>query len=670
MRIINVISRTDAYILIRDLNLKPKAAGTIDVDTLILSELKSLRNLSMANDIIISEIDFDYVIDKIDTLSGGGTASYPELPVATKNSLGGVVVSDYLKIDTSGQLSVDFETIIEATVESATSGLEQTLGAQYTQIIPNGNSVIIDGTPKFGHSISVKLIEGTSSVLKFPETNEGYTLDVYIGTTSAKRNIYAPSNDVTLVAQFKIDVLAYSEPKFYVNVFSNTEAALLYNAENIFQYFNFTNDTSWLNIIAVVNDGIDQDKVQELTLDGLDSFPIRINTSSQANFPTELVEALQETEATFNTQLNTVSIQASETQTLAQTNELKIGTKADQADLDITDQQVEQNRLAILTKADISALAQLALLVDTKADQAYVNQQIAELVGSAPEALNTVYELAAAIQAEQGIVDALNQSVANRVRFDIAEQALTEIQKENARTNIDAEKLGTAVQLVSQITAASLGAATAAQGAKADTALQSADVAPVALSGLFTSLASQSKIFDVVHSAYTIGSNTEITATDTLGQMLEKLQAQISNSSNGSSGFTWVNADQISGLTLTAPVEHKSLKFAKKDGILWICGSLRVGGVTNTTTKFFNISNAAYMVEQHVTNIFGTESQVAVCNANLYRANINSPPTNGNSLAMFYVLGTNLYLKLPTTFSDMMGGFIAFNPTPIGRLLN
>jgi hypothetical protein len=46
-------------------------------------------------------------------------------------------------------------------------------------------------------------------------------------------------------------------------------------------------------------------------------------------------------------------------------------------------------------------LALLTQLVDTKADQAYVNQQIADLVGSAPEALNTIYELAAAIQNEQ-----------------------------------------------------------------------------------------------------------------------------------------------------------------------------------------------------------------------------------------------------------------------------
>lgn len=44
---------------------------------------------------------------------------------------------------------------------------------------------------------------------------------------------------------------------------------------------------------------------------------------------------------------------------LAQTNEMKIGTKADQVDLETAEQQVELNRLAILTKADIAALALL-----------------------------------------------------------------------------------------------------------------------------------------------------------------------------------------------------------------------------------------------------------------------------------------------------------------------
>lgn len=275
--------------------------------------------------------------------------------------------------------------------------------------------------------------------------------------------------------------------------------------------------------------------------------------------------------------------------TLAQANELKIGTKADQADLDVTEQQVEQNRLAILTKADISALAQLALLVDTKADQTYVQQQIANLVGSAPEALNTVYELAAAIQNEQSLIETLNQSVANRIRFDIATQELTEIQKDNARTNIGAEKLGTAQQLVSQITVASIGAATAAQGAKADTALQSADVAPVALSGLFSSLGGQNKIFDVVFNTYALGTNAAITATDTLGQMLGKLQAQINNIAPP----VWVSAASIG----TVAVGVTGMEFAKINGLLWIRGYCKNSASINAGTTLFSLTNPSYHLD-------------------------------------------------------------------------
>ncbi|WP_335951307.1 hypothetical protein [Acinetobacter beijerinckii] len=137
---------------------------------------------------------------------------------------------------------------------------------------------------------------------------------------------------------------------------------------------------------------------------------------------TDLNEALQG--KTNKEETTGLAENLNQVQALAQTNELKIGTKADQIDLETTQVQIENNRLAILTKADIQALALLTQLVDTKADQAYVNQQIADLVGSAPEALNTIYELAAAIQNDQSIIGTLNQSVANRVRFDVATQAL------------------------------------------------------------------------------------------------------------------------------------------------------------------------------------------------------------------------------------------------------
>ena len=284
--------------------------------------------------------------------------------------------------------------------------------------------------------------------------------------------------------------------------------------------------------------------------------------------------------------------------TLAQTNALKIDTKADQIDLENTQIQVEQNRLSILTKADIQALALLAQLVDTKADQSYVNQQIANLVGSAPAALDTIYELAASIQNEQGLIDSLNQSVANRVRFDIATQALTEIQKQNARTNIDAEKVGTAQQLVSQITATSIGAATSAQGAKADTALQSADVASVALSGLFSSLGGQNKIFDVVFNTYALGTNAAITATDTLGQMLGKLQAQINNLGGGSS-VTWVSAASIG----TTHPSFVNVQFAKINGLLWIRGYCKNTAFMGAGTTLFLLTNPSYHLDIPPTSV-------------------------------------------------------------------
>ena len=83
--------------------------------------------------------------------------------------------------------------------------------------------------------------------------------------------------------------------------------------------------------------------------------------------------------------------------------------------------------------------------------EAKINQKVADLVGAAPETLDTLAEIAAALQGEQGAVDALETSVANRVRFD-APQTLNATQKAQARSNIDAASAtdvgGTAIDLV------------------------------------------------------------------------------------------------------------------------------------------------------------------------------------------------------------------------------
>lgn len=66
-----------------------------------------------------------------------------------------------------------------------------------------------------------------------------------------------------------------------------------------------------------------------------------------------------------------------------------------------------------------------------------VNQKIAALVGDAPEVLDTIYKLAAALGENQNLVTTIAADLANTVRFNVA-QNLNDTQKAQARTNIGA----------------------------------------------------------------------------------------------------------------------------------------------------------------------------------------------------------------------------------------
>lgn len=75
------------------------------------------------------------------------------------------------------------------------------------------------------------------------------------------------------------------------------------------------------------------------------------------------------------------------------------------------------------------------------ATQAFVRQEVSSLVGSAPTALDTLQELAAALGNDENFATTVLNAIStadNAVRFDTASQNLTEQQKQNARTNIDA----------------------------------------------------------------------------------------------------------------------------------------------------------------------------------------------------------------------------------------
>lgn len=62
---------------------------------------------------------------------------------------------------------------------------------------------------------------------------------------------------------------------------------------------------------------------------------------------------------------------------------------------------------------------------------------ISSWVGAAPDALNTIIELASALQENDGELQAIMEALANRVRVDVA-QNFDETKKAMGRSNIDA----------------------------------------------------------------------------------------------------------------------------------------------------------------------------------------------------------------------------------------
>lgn len=271
-------------------------------------------------------------------------------------------------------------------------------------------------------------------------------------------------------------------------------------------------------------------------------------------------------------------------QTLAEVNQLNIAEKADQSDLDTLQTTVTGQGITLAQKANQTALDSLTTVVSGKATPADITAAIAALVDGAPDALNTLAELAAALAGDQAQISDLLTALALRVRVD-AVQSLTLAQQLQARQNIDAEAVGVAAGLVAAITPASIGAATAVQGGKADTALQSADLAPVAFSGAYSALTglptipglssatpaspttggtagtantaargdhahplpTSAQITAAVLTGLASGSAVAIAAADTLLQALAKLQAQAT-----------ANAANISTNSgLLAPVDRK-----------------------------------------------------------------------------------------------------------------
>ena len=65
--------------------------------------------------------------------------------------------------------------------------------------------------------------------------------------------------------------------------------------------------------------------------------------------------------------------------------------------------------------------------IANKADKTYVDEQIASLVDSAPDTLNTIGELAAALQENQEVVDILNEAITTKANKDYVDELVANI---------------------------------------------------------------------------------------------------------------------------------------------------------------------------------------------------------------------------------------------------
>lgn len=92
---------------------------------------------------------------------------------------------------------------------------------------------------------------------------------------------------------------------------------------------------------------------------------------------------------------------------------------------------------SISLQTDLIALVNLGVATS----QNYTNTEIANLIGTAPGALNTLQEIAAALNNNPAEIQDILTALSYRVRFDISTQGLTLTEKTNAKTNIGLENV-------------------------------------------------------------------------------------------------------------------------------------------------------------------------------------------------------------------------------------
>jgi len=204
----------------------------------------------------------------------------------------------------------------------------------------------------------------------------------------------------------------------------------------------------------------------------------------------------------------------------------------------ITIASTDTNTQLSLIDSDTMTGASATNVASAESVKAYVDNQVSGLVSSAPTALDTLNELAAALGDDANFATTTSTALGNRLRIDTASQNLTSTQKSNAITNLG---LGAA---------ATLGTAAIADGG---TALATADQIHTFVTGQGYTTDSQistEAVQDIVGAMFTSNTETRVGATydDTSGKIDIVVDDMTADTNKFLSGLS------LSGGTITATV--------------------------------------------------------------------------------------------------------------------
>lgn len=110
-----------------------------------------------------------------------------------------------------------------------------------------------------------------------------------------------------------------------------------------------------------------------------------------------------------------------------------------QGDLTLLQGTQKSNLVAALEELRTNVGTVQSQIIDAPTIQGMIDTGLNGIVDGAPDALNTLNEIAAALAEDDSVFDSILLSLAKRVRVDAA-QNFTEVEKEMGRSNIGAAK--------------------------------------------------------------------------------------------------------------------------------------------------------------------------------------------------------------------------------------